>query len=92
MESMTQAIIRLRREGFKEDFSLEQNTLCCHSDKMEIAAEDFDIEQVLRFDMDGDMDNDSMIYVITSDLYEKKGLLIYMRGKFYDEEHHSKGD
>lgn len=86
MESMSQAILRLKSEGFEEEFSLEQNTLCCHSDKMKIAAEDFDIEQVLRFDMDGNMENDSMVYVIVSELYEKRGLLIYMQGKFFNEE------
>jgi hypothetical protein len=75
-KSLIEAIEQYRKEGYKEDFNLEQHCLQCKNEKYETFYDDFVIDKFYRFDAMTDPDEESIIYAISSEKYKLKGILI----------------
>lgn len=66
--TVSEAINKLREEGFITDFNLEENCIVSNSEKFN--PEDFEIVDVYRYEGDSDPSDEAIVYAIES----KKGL------------------
>ncbi len=72
-DTVTQAIEGLRKRGFTEDFNLAENCIICNSTKFN--ADDFQIEEVYRFEGNSDPADEAVVYGIQSN-DGMKGVLV----------------
>ena len=63
-DSVAHAINELRKQGFTEDFNLEENCLVCNEQKY--SPEQFEISEVIRFEGDSDPGDEAIVYGIES--------------------------
>lgn len=75
-DSLLQAIDALRKQGYSEDFNLQSNCLDCQDATLQLHPHDFDIDKVFRFYGPSDVDDESILYAISSEKYDLKGILI----------------
>jgi hypothetical protein len=73
---LVEAINRLRVEGYNEDFNLKQNCIECRNGEYKIFHDEFHIDKYFRFDGNTDPSDESIIYAISSDKYNLKGILV----------------
>ena len=75
-DSLRQAIEALRKQGYTEDFNLKSNCLDCRDATLQLHPHDFDIDKVFRFYGPSDVDDESILYAMSSAKYDLKGILI----------------
>ncbi len=75
------AIENLRKEGYDVDFNLEDNCLICGNNKYTI--DDFEIEQVYRYEGDSNPSDESTVYGIASK-DGLRGILVTAYGAYTD--------
>ncbi|HLA57032.1 MAG TPA: hypothetical protein VK623_13085 [Flavobacterium sp.] len=71
--TVTEAINKLRAQGFTIDFNLEENYISSHSGKYE--PDDFEIVDVYRYEGNSDPGDEAAVYAIESKSGEK-GILV----------------
>ena len=74
--NLVEAINGLRKEGYTEDFNLQQHCLECRDRQFQIFHDEFVVDKFFRFDVSSDAADQSIIYAISSDKYNLKGILI----------------
>lgn len=62
--TVTEAIERLRLQGFTHDFNIEGDCIICATDK--IRADDFEIVDIYRYEGDTDPGDEATVYAIAS--------------------------
>ena len=72
-ETVSKAIEELRKQGYTLDFNLENNALVCNGDKYN--PNDFEIDDVYRYEGDTDPADESAVYAIQSS-NGLKGILV----------------
>ena len=80
--NMIEAIDGLRKEGYTEDFNLEQQCLSCRDGQFKLFHDEFMIDKYFRFDVSSDAADQSIIYAISSHKHELKGILINAYGLY----------
>jgi hypothetical protein len=75
-DNLIDAIKNLRIQGYVEDFNLKQNCLECRNSEYKIFHNEFSIDKSFRFESNSDPDEESIIYAISADSYQLKGILI----------------
>ena len=75
-DTLLQAMEALRKQGYTEDFNLKANCLDCRDNTIQLHPDDFDIDKVFRFYGLSDVDDESILYAISSEKYDLKGLLV----------------
>ncbi len=75
-ETLTEAIEGLRRQGYVEDFNLKQNCIECRDGAYRIFHDEFQIEKFFRFEGQTDPADESILYAISSEKYQLKGVLV----------------
>jgi hypothetical protein len=75
-DSLHEAIKALRIQGYTEDFNLKEDCLECEVREINLFPEEFHIEKVFRFFGPSDPDDESILYAISSDKYDIKGILV----------------
>lgn len=83
--TLVETINDLRSKGYNEDFNLRQNCLECRNGHFKIFHDEFHIDQTFRFDVDTDPADQSILYAISSDKYNLKGVLVNGYGIYSDE-------
>ena len=63
-DTVTEAIKGLRERGYTKDFNLKENCIVCHENKFN--PEDFEIEEVYRFEGNSDPADEAVVYGIVS--------------------------
>src|SRR3569832_1969092 len=71
--TVSEAVEKLRQQGFTTDFNLEENCIVCHEDKFEPA--DFEIVDVYRYEGNTDPADEATVYAIQSKT-GLKGILV----------------
>jgi hypothetical protein len=71
--TVTEAIKKLRAQGFTTDFNLEENCLSCHIGKYE--PDEFEIVDLYRYEGDSDPADEATVYAIES-ASGVKGILV----------------
>lgn len=78
--SLIEAIDYYRKQGYTEDFNLRQNCLECRNGSFKVFHNEFNIDKFYRFEEDTNPEDQSIIYAISSDKYDLKGILINAYG------------
>lgn len=84
-DTLSEAINALRIQGYTEDFNLKKNCLECLNGGHEIGPGDFKIDKFFRFDVDENPSDQAMLYAISSEKLEKRGVLVAGYGLYSDE-------
>ncbi|UMY64586.1 MULTISPECIES: (4Fe-4S)-binding protein [unclassified Flavobacterium] len=74
--NLVEALDALRAQGYTEDFNLKQNCLECRNGEYKIFHDEFHIDKSFRFDANTDPDDESILYAISSEKYQLKGVLV----------------
>lgn len=72
--TMSQAIEKLKKEGYTHNFNLIDEYLELKAEKKKYTADEFEVEKVLRFEGMSSADDNSILYAIKTSNNEK-GLL-----------------
>jgi hypothetical protein len=75
-DTMTEAINSLRQQGYTEDFNLQIHCLECSLREIQLFPQEFEIDKVFRFYGPSDVDDESILYAISSEKYKLKGVLV----------------
>jgi hypothetical protein len=84
-ETLSEAISALKEQGYTEDFNLKENCLECIAGRQELLPYEFNIDKSFRFDVDEDPSDQAMLYAISSDMHNMKGLLVNGYGIYSDD-------
>jgi hypothetical protein len=82
--NLLEAIDGLRKEGYTEDFNLLQDCIVCRIRNFRAFHNEFVIDKFHRIEGDSDPTEQSIIYAISSDNNEIKGILINSYGLYSD--------
>jgi hypothetical protein len=78
--TLSETINKLRKEGYTEDFNLQQNCLECDSGDSKLLTEEFKVDKFFRFEGESNPSDSSILYAISSDSKNVKGLLVNAYG------------
>ncbi|MBK8584539.1 MAG: phosphoribosylpyrophosphate synthetase [Bacteroidetes bacterium] len=73
-DTVVEAINGLKKEGYTVDFNLRDNCIVCGD--LEIAHNEFHIDKYFRFEGNTDPADESILYAISSEKYNMKGILV----------------
>lgn len=79
-ETLSEALNDLRKRGFAYDFNFDSDCLFCAENKTRIKPEDFKIVEYYRFEGNSDPSDNSIVYGISSDKHNIKGVLVNAYG------------
>lgn len=80
-DTLSGALNGLKQRGYTEDFNLKENCIICATKPLELKPEEFDIEEVHRFEGMSNPDDNSVVYAISS-TYGVKGVLVDAYGAY----------
>ena len=77
-DTLSQAVDDLIRRGYTTDFLLEEGKECliCNSQSLELSPDDFQIDEVHRFEGMTDPADESIVFAVSSPKHDVKGLVI----------------
>jgi hypothetical protein len=81
---LAETINALREKGYVKDFNLMENCLERRGGKFLSFANEFEVDQVFRFDVMSDPDDQSVLYAIHSKKNGIKGILVNGFGIYSD--------
>lgn len=73
-DTLVEAINGLKKEGYTVDFNLRENCIVCN--ELEIFHDEFIIDKFFRFEGDTDPADESILYAISSEKHDLKGILV----------------
>lgn len=79
-ETLSEAINDLTKRGYDHNFNIKSDCIGCIDNKINIRPDEFEIDEVHRFQEMSDVDNESILYAISSEKYQIKGLLVNAYG------------
>ena len=82
--TLTEAINDLTRRGYTFNFNLKNDSVESMANHLKIKPYEFEIDEVHRFQEMSDVDNESILYAISSILNNAKGLLVNAYGIYAD--------
>lgn len=82
--TLSQTMNDLRKEGYVEDFNLQQNCLECRNGQFKVFADEFRIDKFYRFEGSSNPSDSSILYAISSDKHNLKGVLVNAYGIYSD--------
>lgn len=83
--NLIEAINGLKKQGYKEDFLMKTDCLECGSNKLLVFPDEFVIDKFFRLeDKDSSPESSSIIYAISSEKHDIKGILINSYGIYAD--------
>lgn len=83
-DTLSEAMHALKAQGYQTDFNLKSNCIVCENQEYEISHDEFHIDKSFRFDDNEDPGDQSMLYAISSEKYQLKGLLVNGYGIYSD--------
>ena len=78
--TLSETMNELRKEGYVEDFNLQQNCLKCRDGQFQVFADEFKVDKYFRFEGASDPGDQAILYAISSDIHELKGVLVNAYG------------
>jgi hypothetical protein len=74
--TLSEAINDLVARGYTVNFNLNDDCLQCVENRINLKPDEFEIDEVHRFQEMSDVDNESILYAISSAKNDLKGLLV----------------
>ncbi len=82
--TLSEAINDLANRGYTSDFNIKDGCLECAENMLLLKPDEFEIDEVYRFQEMSDLDNESILYAISSPNNNIKGLLVNAYGLYSD--------
>lgn len=82
--TLSEAINDLTKKGYTFNFNIQHDCIWCSENNMQLQPLAFEIDQVYRFQEMSDVDNESILYAISSPQNNVKGLLVSAYGLYAD--------
>lgn len=83
-ETMSEAVNDLIKRGYDHDFNLEKEWVECKQNNCRLKADEFEIDEVYRFEGDTDPGDENIVYAISSTKENIKGVLVNAYGVYSD--------
>ncbi len=83
-ETMSEAVNDLQKRGYTYDFNLETEFVECKQNQCRLRADEFEIDEVHRFEGKTDPGDSNIVYAISSKLDDIKGVLVNGYGVYAD--------
>jgi len=80
--NLVEATNDLMKRGYTENLSLEGDTVDDKDKKVQMTADDFEIDEFYRFEGASNPDDNSIVYAVTSRKYGLKGVLVNAFGTY----------
>ena len=84
-DTLSGQISILRSAGYTEDFNLKEDSLECRDGDYKLLHDQFNVDEVFRFEGDSDPADEAILYAISSDHYPLKGILVNGYGIYTDK-------
>lgn len=84
--TLSEAVNDLTKKGYTFNFNIQQDCIFCAENNMQLQPDEFEIDEVHRFQEMSDVDNESILYAISSAQYNLKGLLVNAYGMYADSD------
>ena len=78
--TLSEAINDLAKRGYTANFTIENDCIVCAENMLRLHPEEFTIDEVHRFQEMSDLDNESILYAISSAQHGLKGVLVNAYG------------
>lgn len=78
--TLSETMNQLRKEGYTEDFNLMQDCLECRNGRFKVFANEFKVDKYFRFEGESNPSDAAILYAISSDNYNLKGVLVNAYG------------
>ena len=82
--SVTDVIKQLEVQGYTYDFNLDSDCITYDAGKMKLKPEEFNIDKVFRFEGMTDPGDEEIVYAISSDVHNLKGIMVNAFGVYSD--------
>ncbi len=73
---LSEVMNELRKRGYTEDFNLQNDCIDCQTGKFKLHPDDFVIDRFYRFEGASDPADQAILYAISSEKYNLKGVLV----------------
>jgi quercetin dioxygenase-like cupin family protein len=83
--TLSETINGLKKEGYSMDFNINQECVVCHQSNLSLSPDDFEIDKVYRFEGESNPDDQSVLYAISSNKFNVKGVLVNGYGIYTEE-------
>ena len=80
METLSQTMDTLRKEGYTDDFNLQQNCLECRNGQYKVFTNEFKVDKYFRFEGESNPSDAAILYAISSNHDGLKGVLVNAYG------------
>ncbi|WPP49819.1 phosphoribosylpyrophosphate synthetase [Catalinimonas niigatensis] len=84
MDTLSSTMNELRKRGYVEDFNLNKYGLKQKNGHLQLTPKEFIIDEVYRFEGMTDPDDEAILYAVSSDKYQLKGILVNGYGIYSD--------
>ena len=82
-DNLVEGIQDLKKQGYIEDFNLKENCLECRNGQYQVFHNEFEIDKWFRIEGDdSNADNSSILYAISSEKYNLKGIMVNAYGVY----------
>ena len=78
--TLSETMNELRKQGYIEDFNPLQHCLECRNGQLKVFPEEFKVDNYYRFEGESNPSDAAILYAISSDRYQLKGILVNAYG------------
>lgn len=82
--TLSEAINDLTKRGYTFNFNIKSDCIECVEKNIQLQPDEFEIDEVHRFQEMSDVDNESILFAISSTQNNLKGLLVNAYGIYAD--------
>ena len=83
-DTLSEAVNDLVKRGYISNFNIKKDSLTCIENEINLHPDDFEIDEVHRFEGNTDPGDENVLYAISSVKYKMKGLLVNAFGMYSD--------
>lgn len=83
-DTLSKAVDGLKEKGFTEELTLEPDGIQVKEKDLKISPKEFEVKNTFRFEGMTNPGDSSVVYAITSEQHDVKGLLIEAYGTYAD--------
>ena len=85
-DTVSEAVNDLVKRGYTSDFNLNHdvNFLICNKTSTSLSPEEFEIDEVYRFEGDTDPGDETIVFAISSMKHDIKGIVVNAYGMYAD--------
>src|SRR5687767_11738183 len=82
--TLSETMNDLRKQGYVEDFNLKQNCLECSNGQFKVFSDELKFDKYFRFEGESNPSDAAILYAISSDKHQLKGVLVNAYGIYSD--------